>query len=110
MEGVGQHDPVALLRGTGLHSGTQGGKIGIGNVRDDDTDGVGLLPCQSPGRDIRHIVQRLTGIMHRFSGSGPDGRMAVQHPGHRAKAATSRIVTRFIASPLPCPSTHILSR
>ncbi len=64
---VGEQDAVRLRPGDGLHPLDDLGEVGVGDVRDDDSDGMGAPGFQGLRRGTRPVAQLIHG---RLDGLG----------------------------------------
>ena len=80
--GLGQHQGVVPQRGGGFGPADDVEEGGVGDVRDDQAEGVGAAGGQGPGERIDLVVQLGGGILDEFLRLGADPARLAERPGN----------------------------
>ncbi len=73
----------ALLGRRIFYPARDGGPEGIGNIGQEQGDGVSLFGAQALRQCIRDVVQFVDRFLHAFAGGGVDAAGVVHHAGDR---------------------------
>ena len=84
--GVAQNGVKALLGGGIFYPARDGGPEGIGDIGQEQGDGVRLFGAQALGEGVRDVVQFVDRFLHAFAGGGVDAARIVHHAGDRDRS------------------------
>jgi hypothetical protein len=82
--GVAQDQPIAIGERHVFRAANHRGKEGIGNVRDDHPDHVGLVAPEAARKLVGLVPSSLNGFQHAFSHRLPDAGGVIKHVRNRA--------------------------
>ena len=83
--GLGQHQGVVPQRGGGLGPADDVEEGGVGDVRDDQAEGVGAAGGQRAGERVDLVVQLGGGVLDEFLRLGADPAGLAERPGDRGR-------------------------